>query len=125
MAFVSQRGHKLTADGISNSMDDRLFDYSLDVDGKAARAASQACKRQLEKLDDLEEKQANHSLRGNLKDLLYDVGVTKELNDYITGHSQGDVAGDRYGFGHSIEIRYEALNKVKHPYIRQYPAIND
>lgn len=117
-----QRGHRITVQGISNSPDGRLFDYALDKDGKAARSSSQACKRQLEKLDDLKPRQVNHSLRGNLKDLLKDVGVTKELNNYITGHSQGDVAGDRYGFGHSIEVRYEALNKVHHPYIKQYPA---
>ncbi len=117
-----QRGHRITVEGISNSPDGRLFDYALDKDGKAARSSSQACKRQLEKLDDLKPRQVNHSLRGNLKDLLKDVGVTKELNNYITGHSQGDVAGDRYGFGHSIEVRYEALNKVHHPYIKQYPA---
>ena len=109
-------------EGISNSPDGRLFDYSLDKDGKAARAASQACGRQLKKIDGLKPKQVTHSLRGNLKDLLYDVGIPKELNDYITGHSQGDVAGDRYGVGHNVKVRYEALNKVHHPYIKQYPA---
>ncbi len=117
-----KRGHRVTVDGISYSPNDRLFDYSLDKDGKAARASSQACGRQLEKIDDLEPQQVTHSLRGNLKDLLRDVGISKELNNYITGHGQGDVGGDRYGEGHSIETRYEALNKVKHPYIKKYPA---
>jgi len=117
-----KRGHKVSVDGISNSPDGRLFDYALDKDGKSSRAASQACGRQLKKIDGLKPKQVTHSLRGNLKDLLYDVGIAKELNDYITGHSQGDVAGDRYGVGHDVKVRYDALNKVHHPYIKQYPA---
>lgn len=114
------RGQQVTVKGTIVSSDDRLFDYSLDADGKAARAASQACGRQLEKID-RQPRQVTHSLRGNLKDLLRDVGVSKELNNYITGHGQGDVGGDRYGKGHSITIRYEALNKVEHPWIKLYP----
>ena len=120
--LLPQRGHRVAVEGLSNSPDGRLFDYSLDKDGKAARAASQACGRPLNKIDGLKPKQVTASLRGNLKDLLYDVGIPKELNDYITGHSQGDVAGDRYGVGHNVKVRYEALNKVHHPYIKQYPA---
>ena len=115
------RGQQLTVDGTIHSPDDRLFDYSLDADGKAARAASQACGRQLDKIQ-RQPRQVTHSLRGNLKDLLRDVGVSKELNNYITGHGQGDVGGDRYGKGHSIAIRYEALNKVEHPWIQPYPS---
>ena len=115
------RGHQLTVDGLRNSPDDRLFDYTLDSDGKAARAASQACGRQLAKIE-REGRQVTHSLRGNLKDLLRNEGVSKELNNYITGHSQGDVAGDRYGKGHTVELRYEALNKVEHPWVQQYPV---
>lgn len=115
------RGQQLTVDGTIVSPDDRLFDYSLDADGKAARAASQACGRQLEKIE-RQPRQVTHSLRGNLKDLLRDVGVSKELNNYITGHGQGDVGGDRYGKGHSIAVRYEALNKVGHPWIQPYPS---
>ena len=114
------RGYQLTVEGLRESSDDRLFDYSLDSDGKAARAASQACGRQLRKIE-REGRQVTHSLRGNLKDLLRDAGVSKELNDYITGHGQGDVAGDRYGKGHTVELRYEALNKVEHPWVQNYP----
>ena len=115
------RGQQVTVDGIIVSPDDRLFDYSVDADGKAARAASQACGRQLKKIE-RQPKQVTHSLRGTLKDFLRDVGVSKELNNYITGHGQGDVGGDRYGKGHSIAIRYEALNKVEHPWIQPYPS---
>ena len=110
-------------DGIIDSPDDRLFDYSLDKDGKAARAASQACGRQLRKIE-RKPRQVTHSLRGNLKDMLRDVGVSKEINDYITGHSQGDVAS-QYGSGPSITLRYEALNKVKHPYLHPYSQFQD
>ena len=119
-SLFPDRGKQLTVDGTIISPDDRLFDYSIDADGKAARAASQACKRQLEKIE-RHPKQVTHSLRGTLKDFLRDVGVSKELNNYITGHGQGDVGGDRYGIGHSISIRYEALNKVEHPWIQPYP----
>jgi len=51
---------------------------------------------------------------------LRDHGVSKELNDYITGHGQGDVAGNKYGEGHDIKYRYEALNLPAHNYIQPY-----
>lgn len=54
---------------------------------------------------------ALHSFRGTLKDMLRNAGVTKELSDFFTGHGSGDVAGD-YGEAHSLEKRYEAINKV-------------
>jgi hypothetical protein len=54
---------------------------------------------------------AIHSLQGNLKDLLRDPDVSKELNDFITGHSSGDVAG-KYGAGFSRQKRYGAINSV-------------
>ena len=120
-SLMPPRGHQVTVDGLKNSPDDRLFDYSLDGDGKASRAASQACGRQLAKIN-RDNKQVTHSLRGNLKDLLRDAGVSKELNHYITGHSQGDV-GSNYGQGHSIEKRYEALNLPEHPYLSPYDTI--
>lgn len=117
--IMPQRGYKATVDGVRISLDDRLFDYSLDSDGKASRAASQACGRQLAKIKP-EKNQVTHSLRGTLKDLLRDNGVSKELNDYITGHGQGDVAGNKYGAGHDIKHRYEALNLPAHNYIQPY-----
>ncbi len=52
-----------------------------------------------------------HSLRGNFKDALRDVGVSKEINDFITGHGSGDVAGE-YGSGPSLKVRKEALDRV-------------
>lgn len=57
-----------------------------------------------------------HSLRHSFKDLLRDLEVSKELNDYITGHGQGDVAGD-YGIGPSLAKRLEIINRIDHPWL--------
>ena len=111
-------GQQLTPNGLCHSSDGRLFNYSIDGDGKASRAASQALARQIQKIK-ARRRQVAHSLRGNLKDMLRDVGVSKELNDYITGHAQGDVASS-YGSGHSIELRYKALNGPDHLYLKAY-----
>ena len=110
-------GHQLIPDGLCASPDGSLFNY-LDGDGKASRAALHALARQIDKIKP-RERQVAHSLQGNLKDILRDEGVSKELNDYITGHAQGDVASS-YGSGHSIELRCEALNKPDHPYLTAY-----
>ena len=93
----------------------RLFDYSLDDDGKAQRHASNTLNRHIEKIRE-NNRQVVHSLRGTLKDLLRDCDVTKEINDFITGHSSGDVAG-QYGSGPSLLVRYEAVNSVSHPWL--------
>ncbi|WP_430465757.1 hypothetical protein [Tabrizicola sp.] len=57
-----------------------------------------------------------HSLRHSFKDLLRDLEVSKELNDYITGHGQGDVAGE-YGIGPSLAKRLEIINRMRHPWL--------
>jgi hypothetical protein len=62
-------------------------------------------------------KKVVHSLRGTLKDKLRDNGVPKEVNDFITGHSSGDVAGT-YGSGPSLKVRQAALNSVVHPWLK-------
>ena len=56
-----------------------------------------------------------HSLRHTFKDLSRDAGVSKENQDFVTGHGQGDIAG-KYGNGPSITTRYEAIMAVKHPW---------
>ena len=93
----------------------RLFSYSLDADGKAQTSASQRLMKYVRTVTKMETKVV-HSLRGNLKDLLRDADVSKELNDFITGHSSGDVAG-KYGSGFSLQKRYVAINSVKHPWL--------
>ena len=93
----------------------RLFSYVVDEDGKANQACSKLLMKHVRKITKMDTK-VIHSLRGNLKDLLRDAGVAKELNDFITGQSSGDVAG-KYGSGFSLQKRYEAINSVKHPWL--------
>ena len=57
-----------------------------------------------------------HSLRHTFKDLSRDAGVSKEVQDFITGHAQGDVAGN-YGTGPSIPTRFDSIMAVKHPWL--------
>lgn len=59
-----------------------------------------------------------HSLRHSFKDLLRDLEVSKELNDYITGHGQGDVASE-YGIGPSLAKRLEIINRIEHPWLAE------
>jgi integrase len=94
----------------------RMFEYRLDKDGKAENAASKALMKIIRKVTG-DDRKVVHSLRGTLKDLLRDAGVTKEVNDFITGHSQGDEAG-KYGSGPSLETKYRAVNAVDHPWLR-------
>ena len=43
--------------------------------------------------------------------MLRDVGCPKEVNDFITGHDQGDVSS-KYGVGPSVSVRHEWLEKI-------------
>jgi len=42
--------------------------------------------------------------------------VSKEIQDFITGHGQGDAAG-KYGHGPSIKTRYDCIIAVRHPWL--------
>jgi hypothetical protein len=95
----------------------RLFTYRVDRDGKAQAAASDAVMPLIRKITKDDRKVA-HSLRSNFKDALRELEVSKELNDFITGHAQGDVGG-RYGEGPSIAKRAEIMNRIQHPYLEQ------
>ena len=95
-----------------DKLETRIFNYSLDADMKSSRASSQACIRVLHKIPTKGKgRQVTHSLRGNLKDMLRDVGCPKEVNDFITGHGEGDVAS-KYGVGPSVSVRHEWLEKI-------------
>lgn len=85
----------------------RIFSYPLDADGKATNAASKATMKVIRRHTN-DKLHTAHSYRHGFKDLLRDVGVSKEVNDFITGHDQGDVAG-KYGAGVSLRVRYEAI----------------
>jgi integrase len=92
----------------------RVFGYRVDRDGKAQAAASDAVMPLIRKITKDDRKVA-HSLRGNFKDALRELEVSKELNDFITGHAQGDVGG-RYGEGPSLKKRLEVINRIQHPW---------
>ena len=93
----------------------RLFNYATNADGKAWNSAGNALGPLVRAVTDNPRK-VLHSLRGTLKDLLRDAGVSKEVNDFITGHGQGDIAS-KYGSGPSLEVRYEAIASIKHPWL--------
>ena len=95
----------------------RVFTYRVDRDGKAQAAASDAVMPLIRKIT-LDDRKVAHSLRSNFKDALRELEVSKELNDFITGHAQGDVGG-RYGEGPSIAKRAEVMNRIQHPYLEQ------
>ena len=100
---------------LGNGGEGRLFDYRIDQDGKAQAKASDAVMPYIRKVTKNDRKVA-HSIRGNFKDFIRDLGVSKEINDFITGHAQGDVAG-RYGKGPSMDKRREVINQIKHPWL--------
>lgn len=86
-------------------------EFKRDKDGKAQAPASKASMKQIRKVT-LDPAKVVHSLRGSFKDQLRDAGVSKEINDFITGHDQGDVAGG-YGSGPSLSARCDAVEKLK------------
>ena len=98
-----------------NGGEGRVFDYRIDRDGKAQAAASDAVMPYIRLVTQYDRKVA-HSMRGNFKDLVRELEISKELNDFITGHSQGDVAG-RYGSGPSLAKRLELMNRIEHPWL--------
>ena len=100
---------------LGNGGEGRLFDYRIDKYGKAQAKASDAVMTLIRQVTQDPMKVA-HSLRGNFKDFLRENGVGKEVNDFITGHGQGDVAGE-YGEGPSMKKRLEVIDAVKHPWL--------
>lgn len=92
----------------------RVFTYRVDRDGKAQAAASDAVMPLIRKIT-TDDRKVAHSLRGNFKDALRELEVSKELNDFITGHAQGDVGG-RYGEGPSLKKRAEVIDRIQHPW---------
>ncbi|MDB9946478.1 hypothetical protein OAD38_08955 [Ascidiaceihabitans sp.] len=95
----------------------RLFDYTVDENGLCSSSAGDKINPELNKLVPHIRKSA-HSFRRTLKKMLRDVGVSKEINDEITGHGSGDIAGDVYG-GTSIQTRAEAISKLDLSWLKQ------
>ena len=99
---------------------DPIIDPDMDPKADPNRRlchSKSAAMRYIRKVTDNSRK-AVHSLRGNLKDLMRDAGVSKEINDFLSGHAQGDVAGGRYGDGPSMEIRRDTLDSIEHPWLQ-------
>ncbi|MDB9991390.1 hypothetical protein OAD94_02665 [Amylibacter sp.] len=94
----------------------RLFDYKLNEDGLSSHDAGRAINPTLQKLVPHPQKMA-HSFRGTLKEFLRDAGVSKEISDFYTGHSSGDVAGISYG-GVGVDTRHHEISKVRHPWLK-------
>jgi len=94
---------------------ERLFDFPLNADGKAQNAASHKGMRYIREITS-DPRLVMHSMRHTFKDLSRNAGIPKDLHDFITGHRGGDTASN-YGEGHSLAVKYEALNKISHPYL--------
>jgi integrase len=86
-------------------------EFTRDADGKAQASASKALMPLIRIVTD-DKAKVVHSLRGNFKDMMRDAGVSKEVNDFITGHASGYVAG-QYGSGPSLKVRKEAVDCLK------------
>lgn len=95
-----------------------MFNYPRDRDGKATNEASKACMPWIRAAIGNDPLKVVHSLRGTFKDLLRDLDISKELNDFITGHSSGDSAGD-YGKGPSLAIRSSAIDQIDIAFLNQ------
>lgn len=103
---------------LGNGGQGRLFPYRLDKSGKAENSASKALMPLIRNVTS-DDRKVVHSLRGNFKDFVRDIGVSKETNDFLTGHGQGDVAGRRYGQGPSMQVRLNVIDQIKHPWLNQ------
>ena len=86
------------------------FDYRIDKYGKAQAKASDAVMSLIRQVTQDPMKVATHQRK--LQGLPTKTGVGKEINDFITGHGQGDVAGE-YGEGPSMKKRLEVIDAVK------------
>ena len=91
-------------------------EFPRDRDGKTQASSSKALMPLVRNVTQHKSKVV-HSLRGNFKDMLRDVGVSKEVNDFITGHGSGDVAG-AYGTGPSLKVRGEAIERLSFQFLK-------
>jgi integrase len=89
--------------------------FTRDKDGKAQASASKSLMPLIRRVTD-DKAKVVHSLRGNFKDILRDAGVSKEVNDFLTGHASGDVAGN-YGSGPSLGVRKEAVERLEYGFV--------
>lgn len=105
----------VTSEAATGKIGQMFPEFTRDKDGKAQASASKALMPLIRKVTD-DKAKVVHSLRGNFKDMLRDAGVSKEVNDFITGHASGDVAGN-YGSGPSLRVRKDALESLSFSHI--------
>ncbi|EAQ06284.1 DUF6538 domain-containing protein [Yoonia vestfoldensis] len=104
-----------TSEATTGKVGQMFPEFTRDKDGKAQASASKALMPLIRRVTD-DKAKVVHSLRGNFKDMLRDAGVSKEVNDFITGHASGDVAGN-YGSGPSLKVRKDALESLSFSHI--------
>ena len=88
---------------------ERVFNYSLDQDGKAATNAGYNGRPYLEIIT--HPKKVIHSFRGTFKDMMRDIECPEDVHDWITGHGAGDV-NKGYGRGPSLKVRHDWVSKL-------------
>ena len=107
----------------------RLFDFDTDSDGKSSKQASRHLnekyvhKIRYNKEDD---RKVVHSLRHNLSGFMLNLKPTpsSEVMDWITGHGmEGKTTQSErqktYGQDPDVLVKYEVVNKINHPWIKQ------
>ena len=81
----------------------RLFPIiKANKDGKTIPSLSNVLMRFVRKVTS-DKNTVVHSLRSTFKDMLRDAAVSKEIKDFITGHSSSDEAS-KYGSGSSLKF---------------------
>lgn len=106
----------------------RLFDYTIDANGKASRSAG---KRLLDRYihpirnGHNDDRKTVHSLRHNFVGFLDNLNppISENLKDWITGHSSSGVKNESerkktYGSDPDLTLKFEAVNRINHPWLR-------
>jgi site-specific recombinase XerD len=108
--------YKLSSQMGGKQLEERLFpQYNLNADGKTTGVPTYVLLKLVKQITD-DKRKVVHSLRGSFKDMLRDAGVSKEVNDFITGHSGNDVASG-YGKGPSLKTKAEAMALVDFSFV--------
>ena len=104
----------------------RLFDYTIDGNGKASRTAGKVLlSKYVHKIRyENDDKKTVHSLRHNFVGFLDNLNppISENLKDWITGHSSTGVLNESerkrtYGSDPDLSLKYEAVNRIKHPWV--------
>ena len=99
----------------------RIFDYSIDGDGKASTSAGRAINPIIDKLIN-DKRKSFHSFRSTFKIKLENSsGITEALSNIITGHTKGG-KGDNTGSaqryrGMTAQDRFDAIIKIDLPWL--------